>query len=96
MATTEGVPTMHPTYPTLSSVIANATAPPWRRVPRLITPAELERDLGLVLADLRRDQPRIVDFLPELAMNLVLGRLARSGRLRPIDAVSGIRRPARP
>lgn len=50
------------------------------REPRVaISQHELDRDLGLVFADLARARPRVDHFLVELALNVVLGRAKRPG-----------------
>ncbi len=65
----------------LALITAGTRAGESRETQIAVSLAELERDLGLVFTDLSRDQPRVTNFLPELALNTVLGRFQRAGRL---------------
>ena len=72
---------MNPMYPELAGIAAGTPAWESRETQIAVGLAELERDLGLVFTDLSREQPRVTNYLPELALNTVLGRLHRAGRL---------------
>jgi hypothetical protein len=72
---------MNPMYRDLTGIAAGTRAGESRETQIAVGLAELERDLGLVFTDLSREQPRVTNYLPELALNTVLGRLHRAGRL---------------
>jgi hypothetical protein len=84
----QGVFVMHPISPAVAAMAAEISATARRASRAPIDPAELEHYTHDVLADLARSRPRVIDYLPELALNQVLARLGmreRLARFRPTN-----------
>lgn len=66
---------MHPMSSALAEMAADVSAAARRSSRAQIDPAELEHYTHDVLADLAHSRPRVIDYLPELALNQILALL---------------------
>ncbi len=66
---------MHPMSSAVAMMVADVEAAARRSAHEPIDPAELEHYTHDVLRELARSRPRVIDYLPELALNQVLALL---------------------
>jgi hypothetical protein len=66
---------MHPMSSAVAMMVTDVEAAARRTAHEPIDPAELEHYTHDVLRELARSRPRVIDYLPELALNQVLALL---------------------
>jgi hypothetical protein len=71
---------MHPMSPAVAAMAAEISATARRSSRAPIDPADLEHYTRDVMSDLARSRPRVIDYLPEVALNQVLALLGMRER----------------